>query len=315
MADMENRPKDMAETVKDEIMQPEAGAKEISEKTETGPEGEDSYEKDISDQTGSDAAEEEKAKKKKKPSVHMVIECLLAAGLVTFAGLFGSTNARTGKTIDELNSQIEELKNDKSKLNEEKKDLNSQIEDLNAKIDQQNAKIDELENGASAQLVEIKNNYEAQKWKDVVSGAKALHEKYNGSAEDKEAQQLASAAQQKLDEAAAAAEAEKAKGYETGITYDQLARTPDDYSGKKCKFRGEVVQVIEGDSDVQIRLAVNDDYDSIIFCQYDKSIVKSRVLENDHITVYGTSMGTISYESTMGGTITIPAMVVDKMDQ
>ena len=245
----------------------------------------------------------------------MVIECLLAAGLVTFAGLFGSTNARTGKTIDELNSQIEELKNDKSKLNEEKKDLNSQIEDLNAKIDQQNAKIDELENGASAQLVEIKNNYEAQKWKDVVSGAKALHEKYNGSAEDKEAQQLASAAQQKLDEAAAAAEAEKAKGYETGITYDQLARTPDDYSGKKCKFRGEVVQVIEGDSDVQIRLAVNDDYDSIIFCQYDKSIVKSRVLENDHITVYGTSMGTISYESTMGGTITIPAMVVDKMDQ
>ena len=42
------------------------------------------------------------------------------------------------------------------------------------------------------------------------------------------------AAQKAAEEAAAAAAAEKeAKGYETGITYDQFARTPDDYKGKK----------------------------------------------------------------------------------
>jgi hypothetical protein len=34
--------------------------------------------------------------------------------------------------------------------------------------------------------------------------------------------------------------------------------------------------------------------------------VSSRVLENDIITVMGVSAGLISYESTMGGTITIP---------
>ena len=43
-------------------------------------------------------------------------------------------------------------------------------------------------------------------------------------------------------EAAAAKAAEEAQGYETGITYDQLARTPDQYKGKKVKFYGKVVQ-------------------------------------------------------------------------
>ncbi|MGD6828653.1 hypothetical protein [Bacillus pumilus] len=31
----------------------------------------------------------------------------------------------------------------------------------------------------------------------------------------------------------AEAEEEEKKGYETGITYDQLARTPEKYKGKK----------------------------------------------------------------------------------
>lgn len=126
---------------------------------------------------------------------------------------------------------------------------------------------------------------------------------------------MAKNSQSKLDEAAAAKAAEEAQGYETGITYDQLARTPDDFKGKKVKFTGKVVQVIEGSGSIQIRLAVNDNYDTILFGQYDSSIVGSRVLEDDHITIYGTSAGTISYQSTMGGTITIPGVSIEKIDQ
>ena len=102
--------------------------------------------------------------------------------------------------------------------------------------------------------------------------------------------------------------------YET-IIYDQLARTPDDYEGQKIKFYGKVIQVMESDSSVTIRLAVNDDYDTILYGQYSKSIVSSRVLEDDYITVYGTSVGTISYQSTMGGTITIPGVYIEKIEQ
>ena len=88
-----------------------------------------------------------------------------------------------------------------------------------------------------------------------------------------------------------------------------------DFKGKKVKFTGKVVQVIEGSGSIQIRLAVNDNYDTILFGQYDSSIVGSRVLEDDHITIYGTSAGTISYQSTMGGTITIPGVSIEKIDQ
>ena len=128
------------------------------------------------------------------------------------------------------------------------------------------------------------------------------------AAEEEEAARLA-------EEEKAAREAEEAKGYETGITYEYIARTPDDFKGKKVKFTGKVLQVLEGDDSVQIRLAVNDDYDTVLFGEYESTIVSSRVLEDDEITIYGTSYGLISYDSTMGGKITIPAVSIDKIDQ
>ena len=200
-------------------------------------------------------------------------------------------------------------------LKERYESINTQLSDERERASDLQTKLDELENGASTQLVEIKNAYENGEWQNVIDLAGKLHEKYNGSEEDKEAQEMAKNSQSKLDEAAAAKAAEEAQGYETGITYDQLARTPDDFKGKKVKFTGKVVQVIEGSGSIQIRLAVNDNYDTILFGQYDSSIVGSRVLEDDHITIYGTSAGTISYQSTMGGTITIPGVSIEKIDQ
>ena len=116
-------------------------------------------------------------------------------------------------------------------------------------------------------------------------------------------------------EAQAQKEAEEKAGYETGITYEQLARTPEDYTGKKIKFKGKVIQVLEGTDSTEIRLAVGSDYNTILYGIYDSSIVSSRVLEDDVITIYGTSAGLLSYTSTMGGTITIPSALIDKIEQ
>ncbi len=116
-------------------------------------------------------------------------------------------------------------------------------------------------------------------------------------------------------ESLAAKEAEEKAGYDTGITYDQLARTPDEFKNKKVKFTGKVIQLIEGDSSNSIRFAVNSDYDNILYCEYDKDIVSTRVLEDDIITIYGSSYGLYSYQSTLGGKITIPAVIIDKIDQ
>lgn len=110
-------------------------------------------------------------------------------------------------------------------------------------------------------------------------------------------------------------EAEEKKGYNTRITFDQLARTPDKYLLKKVKFTGKAIQVIEDSEKTQIRLAVNSDYGKIILIEYKNSLVKSRVLTNDKITIYGISNGLISYQSTLGGNITIPSVQVEKIDQ
>ncbi|GGA65188.1 hypothetical protein [Ornithinibacillus halotolerans] len=72
---------------------------------------------------------------------------------------------------------------------------------------------------------------------------------------------------------------------------------------------------MEGDGYTQIRFAVNDNYDTVIFAEFDASIVESRILEDDYITIMGVSAGLMTYESTMGGNITIPSVIIDKIEQ
>lgn len=106
-----------------------------------------------------------------------------------------------------------------------------------------------------------------------------------------------------------------AADYSTKITYDQLARTPADYKWEKVAFTGQVVQLLEGDSNFNLRVAIDGDYDQMVLVVYDPDIMDgSRVLEDDKITFYGESVGTTTYQSTMGGKITIPQIDVDKID-
>ena len=240
-------------------------------------------------------------------------EILMAAVCVML--LTGCGGSKLQEELDTLQAEYDALKAENDSLQKEKEKLEADMASLQEEKDALAAENDELKNGPAALIVKIRNAWESGKRQETVDLAGELHERYNGCEEDKEGQDLAGKAGAKLEEAASKKAEEEAKGYETGITYDQLARTPDQYEGSKVKFYGEVIQVIEGDDSVQIRLAVNSDYDHVLFCQYDSDIVKSRVLEDDKITVYGVSAGTISYQSTMGGKITIPAVLVEKIDQ
>ena len=107
----------------------------------------------------------------------------------------------------------------------------------------------------------------------------------------------------------------KKEDYDTGITYDQLARTPDDYEDKLVTLSGEVLQVLEDNGTVNIRLAVDNDCDKVAYGVYDSSLVSSRVLEGDKITVYGTSGGLYSYETVLGNNTTVPLVYIAEIDQ
>lgn len=102
--------------------------------------------------------------------------------------------------------------------------------------------------------------------------------------------------------------------YSKEVTYDDLARTPDSFVGELVSLQGTVIQVIETDAETQLRLAVNDNYDTVAFVGYPKETVDRRVLEDDYITIYGESIGLISYDSTLGGSITVPGVKVNMIE-
>lgn len=183
---------------------------------------------------------------------------------------------------------------DMSKYEDQIAQQQTQIAEKDKKIKELQGKVDE-----AAPWFEM-TAAEQEKKEAELKAAKEAKEK-------EEAEKLA-AEQKKKEE-------EEKKGYDTGITYSQLARTPDDYLAKKVKFSGKVVQVMEDGDSVGIRLAVDGDYDNIILGTFDSSIISERILEDDYITVYGLSAGIYTYESTMGASISVPSMTIDKISR
>ena len=205
-------------------------------------------------------------------------------------------------TLSATESTLSETEKELAQSQQQEKELAAEKEKIQAEYDAYKEKMKPYEEMTVAQAEAEKAQAEAEKQRleEEAAAKKAAEEEEKRKAEE---------------EAAAKKAAEEAKGYETGITYEQLARTPDDYTGKKVKFKGKVIQLIEDDDTIEIRFAVNSNYDTILYCGYDPKIVSSRVLEDDVITIYGTSIGLISYESTLGGKITIPAVLIDRIDQ
>ncbi len=187
-------------------------------------------------------------------------------------------------------------------------DLQSEIGDLKKESKEKDAVIESLENVSEAYDVYKEEMAPYQGLAEAEAEARRIEAESIAEKEKKEKEESLAAEK-------AAAEAKEKLGYDTGITYDQLARNPENYKGEKIKFTGKVLQVMESDYKVEIRLATSKGYNDVIYCTYSPNIVSSRVLEDDRITVYGTSSGTITYQSTLGGKITIPGMHVDKIEQ
>lgn len=238
--------------------------------------------------------------KKRSKVIIGVVAALIVIAILANMGNGESTE--TAESVAAIKSECESLESEKAVLESEKNAAIEQIDAITKEYNDYKEKMKPFEELSAAEA-EAKTAEENLKKKQAEEEQKRIEE----------SEAAAAAAESEAAEAAAAAE--EAAGYETGITYEQLARTPDDYRDKKVKFTGTVAQILEGDSEVDVRLAVNDDYNDMLYLVYDPTIVSSRVLEDDTITIYGTSRGLYSYDSTLGGKITIPLIVVDRIDQ
>ena len=104
------------------------------------------------------------------------------------------------------------------------------------------------------------------------------------------------------------------------VSYDDLARYPDEYYLTPVKYKGKVVQVMEDGDDYVLRVNVTKGsygiYRDTVLVEYTKADSDNgRILEDDIITFYGYAAKTVSYKTVMGATVTIPEVLAIYIDQ
>lgn len=165
--------------------------------------------------------------------------------------------------------------------------------------------------GTSAEIANESSADEAEKEKESKESAdKEEQEAALKAANEKAAQEAAAKA---AAEKAAQDAADKDPNTYQSLPYDEMARNGDNHKGEKLQINGKVIQVIDSDKGTaQLRVATRDGYDDVYYIEIPASQWKThRLLEDDVITFYGKVYGLLSYDSTMGGKITVPAMTVN----
>lgn len=100
----------------------------------------------------------------------------------------------------------------------------------------------------------------------------------------------------------------------TDLTYDDLMRYSDDSYGELVELSGTVLQTMQGDGEIIHRVALNDDYDTVVLIGYEPGTASTKILEDDYITFVGTSLGTTTYETVMGAEVEIPVVYVEEIN-
>lgn len=81
-----------------------------------------------------------------------------------------------------------------------------------------------------------------------------------------------------------------------------------DYASK-LQVTGTVIQAMKSDEGMNLRLAINDDYDQVVLITIEDTDYQDVIAEDDNVTVYGLNAGLTSYKTVMGNEQTIPAML------
>lgn len=123
---------------------------------------------------------------------------------------------------------------------------------------------------------------------------------------EKEAEEKAK--QEAEEQAKAEAEAHK---YETGLTWEDIARNGK--IGTYGKFEGKIIQVMNGTGFKQYRIAINDNYDTVMLVEVQDGIAKETLLEDDYVYFKGYSMGQYTYTTVLGSKLTIPSFEAEEI--
>lgn len=109
---------------------------------------------------------------------------------------------------------------------------------------------------------------------------------------------------------------EEAKQEAVNVSYEDLMRYSESYTGKLVCFKGGIVQVINDIPKLELRVATKNDgfigYIENEVYLYSSDYSGERLLEEDIINFCGKSKGMISYTSVLGVKISIPKIEIDE---
>ena len=234
------------------------------------------------------------------------IGVLITSTVTVTTGEYNTMKKELTQKISNKEEDLQKFHKENNKLRIENIELNKQVEIAQAYLELDDTekeivdiKIDEVNKATEEQLAQEKAQKEAEE-----AAKKQAEEEAKRKAEEEEKARKEEEERQK-------AEAEAHK-YETGLTWEQIAR--EGKNGTLGQFEGKIVQVINGNYGyTQYRIAINGNYDTIMLVEAASYELKETLLEDDYVYFKGKSMGTVSYESVLGTKITIPAFDVDEI--
>lgn len=95
----------------------------------------------------------------------------------------------------------------------------------------------------------------------------------------------------------------------TKNNFDELARNPNPYKGENITFKGKVLQVVERSGSNIYRVAVDSNSNCVFYVEYDLPSGSSRILEKDIVTLKGEFYGIYTYSTTLGSSVSVPAIL------
>lgn len=159
----------------------------------------------------------------------------------------------------------------------------------------------------------VSNDNTVEVEKETEEERLARIEKENAEREKKEAEERAKKEQEEKEKKALKAKQEKEfKEKCKTYTYQQIARNPEKFKGTNVKLTGEVIQALYGSDSVDLRVNITKEgtystwYTDTVYVVYDTEEGEDKILEDDIITIYGTSLGDYTYTSTMRAPVTLP---------
>ena len=100
----------------------------------------------------------------------------------------------------------------------------------------------------------------------------------------------------------------------TKDNYEEYARNPDKYEGNDITFKAKVLQVVERSYGPNIyRVSVDSDSSSVFYVEFTPAKGASRILEKDIVTIKGEFYGIYTYTTTLGSSVSIPAILATEM--